>query len=155
MERAVELADQVSIDTILAAHGHRLFRPPFPSSRGRPSEERLNRRVTSWRLRAGGTGGAGRWGSEQGTRMPALEAEILVERGSLFGQGVDEQAAHTDAVGGGERREDRVAYQKSSQAGAVRVGVDGEASHQYGGDGVWRVATYLARKVGMLDRYSR
>ena len=57
--------------------------------------------------------------------------DINSRRGHV--QGMDEQDTNADAVCGGQRRQDRVADEEASQAGALRLGVDGETSHQHGG----------------------
>lgn len=67
-------------------------------------------------------------------------------------QSVDEQDADADAVGSGQRGQDGIAHEETTQVGALCLDVDGEPSHQHGGDRVGCVATYLARKVDMLDR---
>jgi len=70
-------------------------------------------------------------------------------------QRVNEQDAHADVVGGGQRRQDGIAHEEPTKARVLCLGIDGKASHQHRRDRVGCVASYLARKIGMLDRDSR
>lgn len=66
-------------------------------------------------------------------------------------QCLDQQDAHTDPVGGGERRQDRIADQEPAEPGALGLGVDRQATHQHGRHGIGCVAAKCSGQGGVLD----
>ena len=81
-----------------------------------------------------------------------FELAASVEGPGVLVDGVDEQDADTEFVGGGKRAEHGVAQQPRADAASLHAGVDGEACEQRGGDGVARHALCRApRRVGVGD----
>lgn len=88
-----------------------------------------------------------------GRRRP--EAESRVELRSALVKRMNEKHAYADPVGGGECRQDGVANQKSSQAPAPGLVINGEPPEQNGRDRIRRIAAHPSRNPCVLDRDCR